>query len=189
MAAATCAATASTMRVRRIWTKRMYHIQGNPRGAALSVMFAKLAMMTISRRYKKIFKTWDERWGYWIQSWEWLDEEMLLICEAPPDSEAVGYLPNLNALNFSCRTRICNVGFQALLQRQPTTVKSWDPQHRKSARAPSQIQLFDSIKQDQLQFSFRRRSWPWKPLAEYHSPPFCSESFEQAIWVTWHRID
>lgn len=44
MAAATLAATAITMRVRRIWTKRIYHIQGNPRGADLSVEFANMAM-------------------------------------------------------------------------------------------------------------------------------------------------
>lgn len=55
MAAATFAATAITMRVRRIWTKRIYHIQGNPRGADLSVEFANMAMTTTSRHNQK----WD----------------------------------------------------------------------------------------------------------------------------------
>lgn len=117
MAAATFAATATTMRVRRIWARRIYHIQGNPRGADLSVKFANMAMTTTSKHNNKddIQTMRREAWAR-IELWKWLSEEMLLIYETGGD-----FSNSQMPLSLGCRTRICKVGSQPHWQLQPTT--------------------------------------------------------------------
>lgn len=106
MAAATLPATANTMRVRRIWARRIYHIQGNPRGADLSVEFANMAMTTTSKHNNKddIQTMRREAWAR-IELWKWLSEEMLAHKWKLGAISPISQMP----LSLGCRTRICKV--------------------------------------------------------------------------------
>lgn len=169
MAAATLAATATTMRVRRIWAKRIFHIQGNPRGADLSVKFANMAMTTTSRHNNKDdIQTMRRKAWARIELWKWLNEEMLLINEAPPAARTGGHLLQIQG----CRTRICKVGLRPLWQLQPTTIIK-----RLSATIPKES---ESAKPNLIIW----QHWPWKPWLSSTTHNFWEESCEQAIWVT-----